>query len=185
MKKVILIGGASGVAKSTTSKLLSERFDYTHRLGTGFIREMAKAFITEAECPPLYRYSFYEQQGLTAIQNLVAQSIPLQTMIELSVDRALREGTNLIIEGVNIIPGVTEIVNENVLKILLYVKDEEKHFSMINTGTHSKRNVSYEQFTLVRQLQQALLERARALDWVIIETGTELQNGNTISDLLR
>ena len=169
MNKICLISGASGVAKSSTAKKLSEKYGFIHRLGSGFIREMAKAFLTEIEAPSLYRYSFYQDVNQKAFQNLYDQSLLLQPMIELAIMRAFREGTGLIIEGVNIIPGLTKILNTEVTYIVLYVKDKEKHFKMINGDTHGKRVVSQEQFKLVRSIQNELIQRASQYNWPILD----------------
>ena len=42
--RIILIGGASGCAKTSTSKDISFDLNITHRIGSGFVREMAKNF---------------------------------------------------------------------------------------------------------------------------------------------
>ena len=45
-------------------------------------------------------------------------------MFENAINRANREGTSIIIEGVNIIPGLSEFKNID-KKILLVVRDEK------------------------------------------------------------
>lgn len=173
MAKIVLIGGASGVAKSSTAKIISEKLNITHRLGSGFIREMAKCFISSESCPALYRYSFYQDDGLSAMDNLVAQSRPLQPMIELALMRANREGTGLVIEGVNVIPGITEFSVHDVDRYLLCVQDEEVHYSMVNSETHANRYVSMSQFKLVRSIQSELLLRATMYGWKILDITKE------------
>ena len=169
MNRICLISGASGVGKSSTAKKLSQNFDIIHRLGSGFIREMAKAFITETTCPSLYRHSFYEDENQKAFDNLYEQSLVIQPMIELSISRAYREGTGLIIEGVNIIPGLTALKYEDTKYVVLYVKDKDKHFKMINGETHGKRVVTNYQFKLVRSIQDELLKRAQKYDWISLD----------------
>lgn len=173
MSKIILIGGASGVAKSSTAKVLSERLNITHRLGSGFIREMAKSFISEESCPALYRYSFYQEKGLSPMENLIAQSRPLQPMIELALTRASREGTGLIIEGVNVIPGLMNSSVPGIQRYVLCVHNEKAHYTMINGETHAKRFVSKDQFRLVRSIQSEFLERAKTFGWKILDITNE------------
>ena len=43
--KIFLIGGASGVTKSSLSFELMKKHKIIHKLGSGFVREMAKSFI--------------------------------------------------------------------------------------------------------------------------------------------
>jgi len=169
MTKIILISGASGVAKSSTSKKLSETYNITHRLGSGFIREMAKSFVSELQEPSLYRYSFYQNHQISAFDNLYSQSTVIQPMIQLAIDRANREGTGLIIEGVNVIPGLTQVLYKNVRPVVLYVSDKATHYEMIHGDTHVNRSVSNQQFELVRSIQTVLLKRASKYKWPIID----------------
>ena len=61
--------------------------------------------------------------------------------MESSIKRAFNEGTSLIIEGVNIIPGM---ISEKHIskKIILYVENEGFHRNMVLGKTHSKRRIS-------------------------------------------
>lgn len=173
MTKIILISGASGVAKSSTSKKLSELYDITHRLGSGFVREMAKSLISEKEEPSLYRYSFYQDNKISAFENLYSQSAVIQSMMQLAIDRAYREGTGLIIEGVNVIPGLTKVAYKEIRPVVLYVRDQAKHYEMINGHTHANRSVSKKQFELARSIQSSLIDRATKYKWPIIDLTQE------------
>ena len=165
MSELLVIAGASGVAKSSTARRLSDAFNIHHRIGSGFVREMAKHFVSEADQPSLYRYSFYEDRTITPFENLYAQSEVIQPMMTLALQRAHREGTGLIVEGVNVIPGLTKLFTSSIKRVVLYVKDEDQHFEMINSESHANRVVSIEQFRLVRSIQDALLERAEVHEW--------------------
>ena len=145
--RIILIGGASGTSKTTSSKELSYNYNITHRLGSGFIREMAKHFISRNDNPSLYEYSFSPIGDLSPFQNLYAQSKSIEPMIKLAVKRAYEEGTSIIIEGVNIIPGLNEY-KETTNKYILFIEDEDLHYKMIHGETHKKRSVSKENFEL-------------------------------------
>ena len=173
MSKIILISGASGVAKSSTSKKLSELYNITHRIGSGFVREMAKSFISEEDEPSLYRYSFYQDSKISAFENLYSQSAIIQPMMQLAINRAYREGTGLIVEGVNVIPGLTLMHYQEIQSIVLYVEDEAKHFDMINGDTHANRHVSKQQLKLVRDIQHVLIQRAAEFNWPAIDVTKE------------
>ena len=91
MSKIILIAGASGVAKSSTSKKLSELYGITHRIGSGFVREMAKSFISEKRTKSIPILILQDNQ-ISAFENLPSQSEIIQPMMQLAIDRAYREG---------------------------------------------------------------------------------------------
>ena len=90
--QLILIGGASGTSKTSTSNELSFKYGIAHRLGSGFIREMSKCFIKESDCPSLYRYSFAPVEGMTPFDNLYEQSKVIEPMVWLAIKRASQEG---------------------------------------------------------------------------------------------
>lgn len=166
--KIILIGGASGVTKSSFSYELMIKHKIIHKLGSGFIREMAKSFISKKKNKNIYTHSF-ETNLKSPIQNLLLQSIPLKKMFENAINRANREGTSIIIEGVNIIPGLSEFKNID-KKILLVVRDEKKHFNLINNNkTHKLRKVNNNYFKNIRLIQEELILRAKKHNWKILD----------------
>jgi 2-phosphoglycerate kinase len=178
--KIILIGGTSGTSKTSTSRDISCEFDIAHRIGSGFVREMAKHFISKDESPSLYEYSYIPINNMTPFQNLYSQSEIIEPMINLSIKRAFNEGTSIIVEGVNIIPGLSEY-KEVTDKIILYVEDEETHFEMIHGSTHENRSVSMQNFLNVRKIQSEFINRARDYEWNIFDI-TVVKNINSLVD---
>tara|TARA_A100001015_G_C14687131_1_gene593018 strand:+ start:309 stop:689 length:381 start_codon:yes stop_codon:yes gene_type:complete len=71
--KIILIGGATGVAKSSYSYSIMKKEKIVHKIGSGFIREMAKSFISKKKNKNLYTHS-YETNLKKPILNLYLQS---------------------------------------------------------------------------------------------------------------
>jgi 2-phosphoglycerate kinase len=94
-------------------------------------------------------------------------------MMHLAIDRAYREGTGLIVEGVNVIPGLTLMNYKELRSVVLFVEDKTKHYEMINGDTHVKRHVSKQQFNLVRDIQSVLLNRATKYNWPAIDVTKE------------
>ena len=178
--KIILIGGASGTSKTSSSKDISAKLDVAHRLGSGFVREMAKFFITKGENPSLYEYSFSPVGDLSPFQNLYSQSKAIEPMINLAVKRAASEGTSIIIEGVNIIPGLNEY-KESTDQIILYVEDEETHYRMIHGPTHKKRIVTQDNFKKIRIIQSEFIKRAQEYEWNLFD----ISNIKNIEDLIK
>ena len=67
---IILIGGAAGTGKTSTAKSLCNQLDIAHRLGSGFIREIAKSFVPKNEQPFLYNFSFRPHVDISPFENL-------------------------------------------------------------------------------------------------------------------
>ncbi len=165
---IILIGGAAGTAKTSFSKIICNELNMAHRMGSGFIRESAKSFISVKENPYLYNYSFSPHENISAFENLYRQSESINNSMELCIKRAFDEGTSLLIEGVNVIPG---LINTNLVtfNVIFYVEDFKKHFKMISGKTHSKRKISDSHFNNVRKIQEEFKSRAKKYNWPTID----------------
>ena len=151
--KIIVIGGATATSKSTFSLKLMKKYKIVHKLGSGFIREMAKKFYNKKKFAQLYNHSY---QGVIdkPFENLYAQSKLLKKMIHLAIKRADREGTSIIIEGVNLIPGLNEF-KEVSKKYIMVVKNEKKHFNrIIKNKTHLNRRVSITDFKKLEKFRK-------------------------------
>ena len=167
---IILIGGPAGAGKTTVSRYLCQKYDINHRLGSGFIREIVKSFISKNKNPFLYNYSFKcHDPNYSSFDNLFNQSKSMLEPMESSIKRAFNEGTSLIIEGVNVIPGM---ISEKHIskKIVLYVENEEFHRDMVLGKTHSKRKISNIDFSNIRIIQDNFIERARKNNWELVDT---------------
>lgn len=157
---IILIGGASGTGKTSIAKKLCEELGISHRLGSGFIREFAKSFVSESENPYLYNYSFRPHvEGITPFENLYKQSTVLKSGIELCIKRAFDEGTSIVIEGVNIIPGLISSQYTSLFAVLVS-DDHDRHNQQIAGKTHSKRAILASDFMNVRSIQKEFVNAA-------------------------
>ena len=170
--KIILIGGASGVTKSSFSYELMIKHKIIHKLGSGFIREMAKSFISKKKNKNIYTHSF-ETNLKSPIQNLLLQSIPLKKMFENAINRANREGTSIIIEGVNKFP-VCRNLKILTKKFYLWL-GMKKHFNLINNNkTHKLRKVNNNYFKNIRLIQEELILLAKKYNWKILDRSNVL-----------
>ena len=169
---IILIGGAAGTAKTSIGKEICNELNIAHRMGSGFIREAAKSFITRNNNPYLYNYSFSPHNDLSPFENLYKQSECINDAMELCISRAFNEGTSLLIEGVNVIPGLISTKNVS-LNIIFSVDDFDKHLEMISGKTHFKREISDLDFKNVRKIQEDFKNRAEIYKWPIINLSSK------------
>jgi 2-phosphoglycerate kinase len=164
MTKIILIGGAAGTGKTTVAQELCQKLEIDHRIATGFIRETIRV-TTDNKILDFHTYSSTDKPPF---EHLLEQTKLMKDAINACIDRCYKEGTSLIIEGSNLIPGI--INNKNVTTfVLLYVGDIEKHRKMVYGKTHTKRTVNEEEFNRNREIQSTLLELAKENDVTIIE----------------
>lgn len=158
---VLLIGGAAGTGKTTLARLLSQKLDLVHRIGTGFIREVARCFLTEKEHPELFQFSFKAADDRTPFQQLLKQTEILKGPIESCIERAYREGTSLVIEGTHIVPGFIDLRFVD-LMVVLCQPDENMHKQMFFGESHSRRTVTFSDFQACRSVQDELMAVARS-----------------------
>lgn len=171
--KIALIGGASGTGKTSATRLLTREFGFHHSLGTGFIREICKNYVSIDENSYLHKFSFDDTLDKQGYELLFEQSIELVDPINSCISRAKREGTSLAIEGVNILPELYNNIDADV-KIILISKEREDHASRCRSDSHSRRVVTEKHLDNSRSIQQEFITSANKLQWPILEC-TELQ----------
>jgi 2-phosphoglycerate kinase len=148
---IILIGGGTGVGKSTIATQLAARLGITRIIPTDAIREVMRSMFSDELFPTLHTSSFDADR-------LVAQSLPatadatimgfreqaaaVMVGIRALVRRAIMEGTDLILEGAHIAPGfldLSEFEGAVVVPFVVTVDDEELHRSHFILRAHESR----------------------------------------------
>ena len=107
-KPIILIGGTSGTGKTTIGNILLNELSIDHSIGTGWIREITSVWIDKEKYPELFTHSFRPTTDLTPFEHFCEGTKSLLPSIKACIERARREGTSLIIEGVYLTPGLIE-----------------------------------------------------------------------------
>jgi 2-phosphoglycerate kinase len=83
-------------------------------LGTDFTREVLRSVVDERIAPELARSSFEldgrpSQDGATDHAEFERQAEQVLVGVRAEIERAVREGTSLIIEGIHLVPGRVEL----------------------------------------------------------------------------
>jgi 2-phosphoglycerate kinase len=175
---VILIGGATGVGTSTLAADVARRLNIQSVSGTDAIREVLRRAISPDLLPILHKSSFRItaedirvpiEDGNTVLFGYRAQASQVSVGVEAIVERGLKEGTNLVIEGVHLAPEI--ILNHsrdhpNVCSLVVYLSDEESHrarFHIRALGTAMRRPAEeyIAHFKEIRQIHDYILESAR------------------------
>jgi 2-phosphoglycerate kinase len=138
---VVLIGGATGVGTSTLAADVARRLNIQSVIGTDSIREVLRRAISPDLLPILHKSSYeIKREDLRmpveepepVLFGFREQASQVAVGVEAIVDRGLKEGTNLVIEGVHLVP---EIVlgryqdHPNVCPLVVYLSDEHIHRS--------------------------------------------------------
>jgi 2-phosphoglycerate kinase len=166
---VVLIGGTTGVGKSTVATMLAARLGITRVIATDVIRQVLRAFFTHEAMPSVHSSAF-EAGGLEGYRD---QAEHVATGIAAIVERAANEGNPVLVEGVHVVPGALDprLRERCVLaEALLVVRDEELHrghFSHRPGARPAERYLAA--FEEIRALQDHLAERARAAGVEVID----------------
>src|SRR5712691_3547980 len=139
---VLLIGGATGVGKSTLATQLAVRLGIVRVVATDAVREVMRAMFTARLMPTLYVSSFdagsalREPPGRSQDKVIVGfreQTASVAVGINALLERAAVEGTSAVIEGAHVVPGFFDLgpYEERVLAIpvVIAVEEEDAHRS--------------------------------------------------------
>lgn len=180
---IILIGGASGTGKTTIARELSIKLNVSHRLGTGFIREIARYYLAKSNHPELFNFSFRPPLGMSPFSNLLEQAELIKGAIHLCIQRAFNEGTSLIIEGTHLVPGIIEITYVSLFVILIQ-PEIKRHKEMFIGSTHTRRLVTNQDFKINRDIQDELKTVANKHNIPLIKVTEKFETINVIKNLL-
>jgi len=155
-KPIVLIGGTAGTGKSTLARELSTALRFDHRLGTGFLREVAKSYHSPATAPALYSFTFHAERP---VDNLIAQARVMKPAIDACIARARTEGTSLVIEGNHLIPDIYHAAAVD-LYVVLAAPAPREHRTRLHGQSHSKRRLSESDIANVRKIDDYLCAEA-------------------------
>lgn len=138
---VILIGGTTGVGKSTIATEVAHRLGITRIVSTDSIREVMRGIFTKDLMPAIYESAFNAWRGLRVpvpqganpvIVGFREQTAVVATAVKALIDRSVLEGDSLVLEGVHLVPGyidASHFKNARVVQLVISVDDEDAHRS--------------------------------------------------------
>ena len=170
---VVLLGGATGVGKSTLATMLASRLGITRVIPTDAIREVMRAMFSDKLLPTLQSSSFDADTDVRhplppATDPLIAgfheQVAAVVVGVEALIARAAEEGTALIVEGAHLAPGFLGLDRFTeravVVQLLVTVDDEDqhrRHFLVRGQDAASRPADRYlDSFANIRKLQDYL-----------------------------
>ena len=138
---VILVGGTTGVGKSTLATQVAHRLGISRVVSTDTVRQVMRAFFAPDLMPEI-QFSSFEAAGGVRIPlpdwsdadeaGFIEQAKSIAVGINAVVDRAITEGQRTIIEGVHIVPGFLDRSRWSqavVVEVVLAIRDAERHRS--------------------------------------------------------
>jgi len=174
---VILIGGATGVGKSTIATQLATRLGIVRVVATDAVREVMRAMFSPELMPSLHTSSFQaggmlRESGLQGTDRVIAgfreQTAAVSVGLNAFLDRAAIEGTSVIIEGAHMVPGFVDLDSTKgrvlAIPVVVTVEDEDvhrSHFSVRATDVNARPAERYARgFENIRRIQKFIRSQA-------------------------
>lgn len=183
---VVLIGGSTGVGKSTIATQLAARLGITRIISTDAVREVMRSLFSEQIMPFLHTSSFEADRAVRGpiprsadrvVVGFEEQVRAVSVGIEALIERSVLEGTDLVVEGAHLVPGFIGGAWEDkavVVPIVITVDDEDVHRShfFLRGQESSARAVEryLTSFDNIRKVQKYIRSLARQREAPVISS---------------
>jgi 2-phosphoglycerate kinase len=172
---VLLIGGATGVGKSTIATQLATRLSIVRVVATDAVREVMRAMFSRELMPTLYASSFEAGTALrepptrdAVIVGFREQVSAVAVGLDALLERAAVEGMSMIIEGAHVVPGFLDLRSRSdriaAVQLVITVEDEDVHRShfLARSSDHVLRpSARYlRRFDEIRRIQRYIKSQA-------------------------
>lgn len=175
---IVYIGGALGTGKSALATELASRLDFFNVSGTDMIRQIMRTVFTKQILPSLHRSTFevnehenyeIEIRGNDVLTAYYNQAIKVNVGVRAVVERAIEERTNVIIEGVHLLPTLIRfpsLLNKAYhIPVTVSLEDYDSHksrFSIRQKQTVYRRAKRYnEHFENIRKIHDHYVQVAQ------------------------
>lgn len=192
---VVLLGGASGVGKSTIATQLARHLGITRVASTDFIRQVLRSVVPDAIAPELSRSSFELDRGVSqngAVRHAEFERQAQQVLVGVraTIERAAQEGMSLILEGIHLFPGLIDVrapSDSLVVHVVLTVDDQDDHAQRfaVRAGASQRPAERYEEgLEAIRELHHHVVATARRTGIPAVENRDEDTTVRRVLDLV-
>ncbi|HHH31609.1 MAG TPA: hypothetical protein ENK57_25125, partial [Polyangiaceae bacterium] len=182
---IILLGGATGVGKSTLAMELAYRLGLVWVVSTDMIRETMRTVVSPDLAPGLHDHSF---RGIVDVGDVLSdprervlagfhrQASQVRVGVRAVIDRAISENAHIIIEGTHLAPPFRHYLSDpsvaHVAGFVLAVPDESEHRRRFPKRARKqmkrKAQTYLDAFQSVRWVHDDLLRIAEDVEAVVL-----------------
>ena len=178
--RLLVITGSSGVGKSTLSARAAASLGFSKSASTDTIREALRTQFDTDELPALHRSSF-ESAGSGVVEDWHETVKVLSGGVAAVVMRASLKGSDLLLEGVHLIPGA-QILNDwrgaggIACGVVLYVEEGGRHQRFImRRERHNNRGLAHylDNLDRIREIQNEMVSNGRDAGWLVMDASAQ------------
>jgi 2-phosphoglycerate kinase len=182
---IILLGGAAGVGKTSLALEVAHRLGIGRVLSTDSIRQIMRLMLSRALSPAIHGSSYDAHKLLPADSKSVdpviggfrEQAATVSVGIRASLERAVNENASLVMDGVSIVPGLTDLVPfseiADVIFLVVGTLDEEAFSNrFVARAAEAKDRPPHrylENLDSIVQIQDHFLELAERFEVPIVD----------------
>ena len=183
---IILLGGTSGVGKSSLAIEVARRFSIARVLSTDSIRDVMRVMLSDDLVPTLHVSSFEAHTRLQSevregldpvIEGFLEQSRTVCVGVRAVIERAITEGTSTVLDGVSLVPGFFDVSEwqDRAHVFFLLAADEDReslhgHLLARGHGRGARASARYvNNFQEIFTIQENLLQRAAQFSVPIVD----------------
>jgi 2-phosphoglycerate kinase len=183
---ILMLGGTSGVGKSSLALEVARRLSIGRVLSTDSIRDVMRVMVSDDLVPTLHVSSFEAHTRMVrepathldpVVEGFLEQTRTVSVGVRAVIERAVIEGTSLVLDGVSLVPGILDASewsqNAHVFSLLAVDVDRESlhgHLMARADGPGTRSSDRYvRNFQEILRIQEDLLERAEASGVPIVD----------------
>jgi 2-phosphoglycerate kinase len=168
------------VGKSTLSARAAASLGFSKSASTDTIREALRTQFDADELPALHRSSF-ESAGSGVVEDWHETVKVLSEGVAAVVRRASMKGSDLLLEGVHVIPNA-QILNDwrgaggIACGVVLYVEEGDRHQRFIvRRERHNNRGLAHylDNLDRIREIQREMVSNGREAGWLVMDASAQ------------
>jgi 2-phosphoglycerate kinase len=198
---IIYLAGASGTGKSVMSTFLAGRLGINKITGTDTIREIMRLVFKRNLLPSLHNSSSKAGTGMPKnlgkndrlISGFCLQAQQVSVGVKAVVDRAIKEKTSMIIEGIHLLPNMEQAIKEGCkrayhIPITLSLMNEKHHkdrFSERGKGNELRKKEAYlRSFENIRAIHEFFNLECEEKEIEVVDNEDYDETTNTLMQLI-
>jgi len=181
---IIMIGGATGVGKSTVAAEVAHRLGITRIICTDIIRSVMRDMISPGLLPSIHSSSYSVAETLSAplpedsdpiLIGFTEQVSRVAVGVDAVINRAAEEKVSTLIEGVHVVPKFVAEHQKKVHEIIIMIttRDYEAHrarfYQRYEENPNRPAEKYLERFKAIRDIQDYVSALARDYDIPVVD----------------